>query len=313
MQRLPATLPGVTQTPIIRPATADDTPACFDVFWEAIGDLATRLGHPWEGTAAERWPRFASLYGHLADVAAEWWVAVAPGDGTLVAYARSIERGGLFELTEFFVRPGHQAAGVGRALLERAFPAGRGEVRVIIATTDIRAQARYLRAGTAAQVPIFGLSGAPAAAELPPGISVEALRADAARAEGLDEVAAIEREVLEHDRGDELRWLLSEREGYLYRRDGEAIGFGFVAASRSGPVAARRPEDLPAILLHLEGRAHALGAERLAFEIPGSNGEAIRHLLARGWQLDPFFTFLMANRPFGKLDRFIGFMPPFTL
>lgn len=314
MPRLPATLPIVTQaTPSIRRATAVDTPACFEVFWASVGDLATRLGQSWEGSAAETWPRFTSLYAHLEAVAAEWWVATDGEGGAIIGYARSIQRGGLFELTEFFVHPERQSAGIGRVLLERAFPAGRGDVRVIIATTDIRAQARYLRAGMAAQVPVFGLTGTPLATSAPPELEVVPLHLDRTGAKTLAEVAALEREVLEHDRGDELRWLLEEREGYLYRRNGQPAGFGFVSATRTGPAAARRTEDLPGLLLHLEGRAHALGAERLGFEIPGSNGTAISHLLGRGWQLDSFFTFLMANRPFGRLDRFIGFTPPFTL
>jgi GNAT superfamily N-acetyltransferase len=53
-------------------------------------------------------------------------------------------------LTEFFVLPDHQSRGIGRALIERAFPAGRGNVRSIIATSDVRAQARYYAAGAVA-------------------------------------------------------------------------------------------------------------------------------------------------------------------
>ncbi len=74
--------------------------------------------------------RIQPLYALLAEIAAEWWVAEDDA-GRLIGYARSIERGagyGLFELSEFFVRPGHQSAGVGRALLERAFPLGQGHL-----------------------------------------------------------------------------------------------------------------------------------------------------------------------------------------
>jgi hypothetical protein len=47
--------------------------------------------------------------------------------------------------------------------------------------------------------------------------------------ERLPEVAAVERDVLGYPRGDaELRWILENREGYLYRRRGAAIGFAFV-------------------------------------------------------------------------------------
>jgi hypothetical protein len=43
------------------------------------------------------------------------------------------------------------------------------------------------------------------------------------------------------------------------------------------------------------------------------NGEAIGHLLERGFRMDPFYTFLMSSRPFGQFDRYIGFSPPFVL
>ena len=47
--------------------------------------------------------------------------------------------------------------------------------------------------------------------------------------------------------------------------------------------------------------------------MPAPNVVAIRHLLGRRFQLDPFVTYLMATRPFGRFDRFLGFTPPFVL
>ena len=46
---------------------------------------------------------------------------------------------------------------------------------------------------------------------------------------------------------------------------------------------------------------------------------AFREAVARwmelrfGLRFDPFYTFLMSSRPFGRFDRFIGFSPPFVL
>ena len=74
-------------------------------------------------------------------------------------------------MMEFFVLPGQQSRGVGKALLERAFPAGRGTVRSIIATSDVRAQARYYAAGTVARFPLFTLEGAPRKAQIPPNLT----------------------------------------------------------------------------------------------------------------------------------------------
>lgn len=295
----------------LRPATTDDSHACFCVFWSSISDLAARNGTPWEGTPDERWPRFSDLYALLADIAAEWWVA-EDGAGELIAYARSIERGsdgGLFELSEFFVRPGHQAAGLGRRLLERAFPVGRGTVRTIIATGDVRALSRYHRADTSIQFPILGMTGAPTDAALGSRLVPEPI--DEA---GIESVRDLERSVVGYERGAaEVRWLLARREGWLYRLDGALVGFAFAGRDGVGPIAATSSDLVPEILAHVEAWAAAAGREEIGFEVPAPAVAAVRHLLARGYRIDPFVTYLMANGPFGHFDRYLGFTPPFIL
>lgn len=295
---------------VLRRGRPEDTEACFQLSMSAVMDLTRRQGTPWEPNLDELWPRMEPLYRRLEDHAAEWWIATNGDGGPPIGYARSVERGGLFELSEFFVSTDSQSAGVGTKLLERAFPVGRGDVRAIIATTDVRALSRYLRADTVARFPIISLEGPPAAADMPP--DVEPIRAGAAE---IETILEIERAALEFDRGaDEVAWLLEQREGYVYRRGGSPIGFGFVGAmGGSGPVGAVEPEDQVPILLHLEARASALGRDKLGFEVPGPNAVALRHLLGRRFQIDPFLTLLLANREFGRFDRFIGFAPPFVL
>ena len=305
----------MTAAPRLRPASTDDSEACFRLFWASISDLAARNGTPWEGTAEDRWPSFRALYELLGEIAAEWWVAEDAAGNELIGYARSIERGadrGMFELSEFFVRPGHQSAGVGGELLGRAFPAGRGTVRAIVATGDVRALARYHRADTSIQFPILGLTGTPSAGPAPADSRFEAERiTDPA---DLAEVAELERAILGYDRGPhELGWLIERREAYRYRADGRTVAFGFIGTDGVGPIAALEPEDLPDVLRHVETRAVAIGRVELGFEVPAPNAVATRHLLERGYRLDPFVTYLMANRPFGQLDRYLGFTPPFVL
>lgn len=294
----------------LRRATAADSRAAFDVFLPSLRDLSDRLNSPWEVEPEAHWQRMQYLFDHLAEQAVEWWVAEDAATGDVIGYARSIERGGLFELSDFFVHPRHQAAGVGAALLERAFPADRGAVRTIIATPDVRAQSRYYRAGTVARFPIVALGGVPRAVPLPANVEATRLRPGAAE---VDEVRTIERAILEYDRGGEVDWLADRREGYLYRRDGRVIGFAFVGEEGAGPIAALDPADQRSILLHVEDRAASLGLEETTFETPMVNGEAINHLLERGFRMDPFYTFLMSSRPFGQFDRYIGFSPPFFL
>jgi hypothetical protein len=127
-------------------------------------------------------------------------------------------------------------------------------------------------------------------------------------------VTQIERSVLEFPRdADELRWLAGARDGTLLRRDGQPVGYAFVSASASGPVAALDPDDMPAILGHVETRSTELGVDKLELEVPGINAVAIRHLLSRRFRIDPWINLLMASRPFGQLDRYIGYSPPIFL
>lgn len=300
----------MTSVPSIRRANAADAEACHEVMWTAVTDLGTRRGTPLTGTAAEWWASGESMQRFLADRAAEWWVAEQ--DARVVGYGRSIEREGLFELTEFFVLPITQSKGVGRSLLERAFPARRGQVRSIIATTDERALSRYYAAETAPRFPILTLNGQPHRDQ--GGRALMARRLGIDLASELRAVREIELTTLESARGEaEIRWLLGDREGYLYTRSDHPVAFAFVGERGTGPIAALDPSDLPEILLHVEDRAASLGIQKIEFQLPGPNEVAARHLLSRGFRIDPWVNLLMSDRPFGQFDRVLGFGPPFFL
>jgi GNAT superfamily N-acetyltransferase len=302
----------MTDEPGLRRGTPDDARACLDLLWAAVTDLGRRHGMPLEGTADDWWRGSEPLYLFMAEHATEWWVADDPGSpGTIIGMARSIERGGLLELTEFFVAPGQQSQGLGRALLERAFPVGRGDVRSIIATTDVRALGRYYRADTVARFPYMTVGGPPAA-DAPHGeLASEPLTAEP---QAIAAVTDVERAVIGFPRGEpELRWLIEHREGWLYRSGPTVAGFAFVGQRGSGPIAAFEPRHLPDILGHVEARAAAIGLEKLELEVPAPNATAVRHLLGRGFRIDPWINVLMSNKPFGQFDRYIGFSPPIVL
>jgi GNAT superfamily N-acetyltransferase len=293
-----------------RRATWDDMVACHELMWASVTDLGRRQGTPLEGRATDWWASSEPIHRLLAQIAAEWWVAEETGSGQLVGFARSIERDGLFELTEFFVRPDVQSQGVGKALLERAFPAGRGTVRSIVATSDVRAQARYYAAGTVARFPLFTLGGAPGDPEPIPEVTAQPI--DGERA--IQAQREIELTVLGHRRSDdEIRWLLDRRRGNLYRRGDRLIGFSFLGRDGSGPMAVLEPSDLPAVLLHVESLARSIGLERLELQVPAPNDVAIRHLMGRRYRFDSWINILMSDRLFGQFDRFIPFSPPLFL
>ena len=305
------TEPEPSNAPRFRRGTADDIEPCHALLWMTVTDLARRQATPLDGTAEEWWETSEPFHRFLAAHAAEWWVAEDPETREPIGYARSIDRGGMFELTEFFVRPGHQSRGLGRELLERAFPTGRGDIRSIIATGAPAALGRYYRAGVVARFPIMTLAGAPVAVEpvgrltpvrLPLGETAVAT------------IGTLEREILGFVRSTgEVDLLLEQRDGFVYRRGGRDVGFAFVSVGGSGPIGALDPEDLPDILRHVETRAAALGVEKLELEVPSVNAVAVRHLLERGFRIDPWINYLMSNRPFGQFDRFIGFSPPLFL
>jgi len=298
----------------IRPGTLEDNEACAAVLVGAINDLGRRQGSIDEASAldlAVAWPRWRSFLDHVARTAAEFWVAEGSG-GAVIGYARSIDRGGVFELTEFFVRPGVQSQGVGRQLLEQAFPRGRGELRVIIATTDTRAISRYMRADVVPRFPVATFTGSSREVALVDGLDVEPLELD----RDLDTVHAIDDVVLGHRREVDHRWFAEEREGHRYVRDGRVVGYGYVSLpgrAGNGPFAVLDASDLPAVMAHAERRRHDLGAEETEFEVALHNRIAIDHLLGRGYRIDTFLTLICSSEPFGRFEQYLFCAPALIL
>jgi GNAT superfamily N-acetyltransferase len=290
----------------IRRGTPADTRPAFEVSMAAMRDLFARQGNQQTLDPELFWTLLQPFLTHLAAHAAEWWIA-EDSSGTMIGYARSVERGGLFELSEIFVRPDRQSAGLGRRLIEHAFPLGRGEVRAIIATTDVRALSRYYAAGTAARFAMASLTAQPRPAQWGEIEVASASLGDVA------ELAAIEEAVVGYPRHADYPWLFEHREAYVYRRAGRAVGFGFFSETGQGPIAALEPTDLRPILLHLESHAHSRGMESIAFDVPTINEVAMHHLLGRGFKIDAPLNLLMSSVPFGKFDRFVSFAPAIVL
>lgn len=298
----------------IRRGTLEDNRACAAVLVDAINDLGRRNGSIDQASALDldvEWPRWRPFMDHIARTAAEFWVAEDP-DGAPIGYARSVERAEVFELTEFFVRPGVQSQGVGSQLLERAFPLGRGDVRVIIATTDIRALSRYLRAGVVPRFPVVTFTGPTRDAAPVEGLDVEPLDLD----RDMDAVHAVDDAVLGHRREVDHRWFAAEREGHRYLRDGRVVGYGYVGlADRggNGPFAVLAASDLPAVLSHAEHRRHELGASEVFFEVALHNRIAIEYLLGRGYRMDSFMTLICSSEPFGRFEQYLFCAPGLIL
>jgi len=168
-------------------------------------------GTPLAGTAAD-WQRSSEALNRLlVEEAAEWWVAELPASRQLVGFARSIERDGLFELTEFFVLPDRQSRGIGRALIERSFP-----LDVVTSGRSSRHRTCEPRPATTRPGRSPASLSSPWVALRPSQCQVHDLMADPI--EGPQAIRAqreIERSVLGHRRFDtEVNWLLARRQGH---------------------------------------------------------------------------------------------------
>lgn len=296
-----------------RRARADDTRACFQVFYEALDDLCHRLGvNGFTGVSDPSdldsvWEPRRPLFEHLSGSTERSWLA--EDDGDIIGYARAIERDGVLQLTEFFVRPGRQDAGIGHELLERAFPHGDFRRRLLLATVDSRGLARYMKAGVFGRFPVLHFSRTARAVEISSELSAEVLQPTAAL---LAELAGIDRAVIAYERAVDHRWLMAQRSGFLFRRGTRVLGYGYIGARHSGPVALLDPGAWAAVLGYLE--AHAAAEQwTIGFDTPMPNEGAIRFFLDNGYVADTWLTVYMADEPSGRFDRYLISGPTFFL
>lgn len=294
-----------------RPGALDDSYAVFSIFEETLADLNRRLGSTEPSSAddtnalARMWAERQSLYDHLARAADQFWIAERRSQS--IGFARSTLRDGLQQLTELFVLPDQQSGGVGRGLLDRAFPPGRASYRSIITSADHRAQALYLKAGLRPRFPVYYFGRKPENTAYNTDLTIEPITLSP---DTLRTIGAIDDEVLGFRRDVDHAWLLSDRQGYIYLRDNQPIGYGYVGV-RSGPFALLETNDYAAVLAHAESEAATQDHEHFGIEVPMVNDAAVDHLMARGYRLDSFIAVLMSNKPFGRFENYVTTSPPF--
>src|SRR5262245_51241450 len=154
--------PPVGAEPHIRKVRPDDLEEVWRVHVASSNDLLVRRGRP-AGRPADT-PISSDARAALASDPDGYFCAVE--EGQIRGMVSALVRGRVWYLSMFFVLPGDQNRGLGRALLERALAYGeaRGaEIRCTWATLDPRAQARYVMAGMAPRWPIYRLEGDAAA------------------------------------------------------------------------------------------------------------------------------------------------------
>jgi GNAT superfamily N-acetyltransferase len=294
-----------------RKADIADSYNVFKVFLRSIMDYSERMnvqaitGGNDPAKLASIWEKRKPLFEFLARDASQFWVAER--DGEILGYARTIEHDGLQELTEFFVSPNQQSAGVGSGLLSRAFADNGARYRTIIATLDERALYRYMKIGVYGRFMLKYFYRTAETVTVDTDLVVEPLDLGP----HLESINRMDKEIVGHARGSIHQWLADVRDGYVYKRNGKVVGYGYLGDG-NGPFAVLDDDDFPAVLAHAESLMAEKG-EEFGVSVPLVNKKAIDQLVARKYKIDSFSALLMSNVPFGKFENYLTFAPEFFL
>jgi len=284
--------------------SADRIPV-YELFRESLWDYMLQHGladSSDKNDIAEELRRQENLYVHLEHTAGEDWIAEGRRQ-EILGWARSIERNDHLQLTHFFVSSAAQGKGIGRALLDRAFPLDRGKQRSVIATPNCSALSLYLRYDVSFQGMAFSFCGDPKQRELTSDLEIEQARVSP---ETLQTITGIDAQVLGYERHIDLEFFMNHQPSCLFHRDGQVVAYAFGSDGyAAGPAAALNPEDLPALLQWIEQSACQMQQDSLWLTIPAAARHAVSWALESGYKMDPFHEVLLAKNPLIKLDRFI--------
>jgi GNAT superfamily N-acetyltransferase len=294
-----------------RVGTIEDSYDVFQIFIKTIMDYSERMnvtaitGGNDPEVIESLWKKRKSMFEFLAKSAAQFWVAEK--DGEIIAYARSIEHDGLQELTEFFVSPQQQSAGVGGELLSRAFPHSEARYRTIIATLDQRALYRYMKLGVYGRFPLKYFYRKAERVDRETDLKIEPMRLET----HMEEINRIDQEVIKDTRGHLHHWIAGSRDGSVYKREGAIVGYGYVGSS-TGPFAVLDENDFPAVLAHAESLMAERGGDFGAVT-PLINTKAVQYFIEHKYQIDSFSAIFMSNMPFGRFENYLCFSPEFFM
>jgi GNAT superfamily N-acetyltransferase len=282
-------------------------PECARLWDVSIGDYMARLNQPWFGGDLEPLLRLLS---HFLGTDPDLFVCatLADDDDLPVGYGSATRRGSAWFLAMLFVRPDVQGNGVGRSLLEQILPLAADDLSRGTATDAAQpiSNALYASFGLVPRIPVLRLVGRPdrrdALVPLPAGVTALAIGPH----EDIDaELAVLDRSALGYAHPEDHAWFLAEgRQRFLFRRDGAAVGYGYIAPTgRFGPIAALDPGLVAPIAAHLLSVAAAPGA--YASWIPGPAGDLVSMLLQAGFVLEGFPTLVCWDRPFADFARYV--------
>ena len=291
----------MSSEPHIRKVRPDDLEEVWRVHVASSNDGLARSGRPAARPADA--PVASDARAGLASDPDGYFCAVE--EGRIRGMVSALVRGRVWYLSMFFVLPGDQGRGLGRALLEQALAYGeaRGvEVRCTWATLDPRAQARYVMAGMAPRWPIYPLDGdAAAVARLKArsgfGPRERELPCDPGAAEKL--IA----EVFGHGRPDDLaHWRGDGGVAVAIERGGELAAFAYRRGERIGPAAGR--DETALFQAVAAAAAGAGGGGSVTARVPGACASLLEALVGCGFRIgNP--TVFMASQLFGRPELYL--------
>ncbi|GAA3677766.1 hypothetical protein GCM10022224_047310 [Nonomuraea antimicrobica] len=213
--------------------------------------------------------------------------------GGALGFGGTLRRGSVTHLGDLFVLPGHQSAGVGRALLAELLR--ESGPKVTFASSDPRAMALYVRHGLRPWTPLLYLTGPAAGLPAPP-----------ARRTRAEEVATLDARASGGARPATLAWYAALPGVTMYATDR-----GYAATRLTGhdvligPAGGATPQDCADAVLAALAATRARTA-RIA--LPGTHPLVPTLLATAGWRIGDLDT-LMADEPGLALIRPDRYVP----
>ena len=229
---------------------------------------------------------------------------VAEQDGQVIAFAGAVTRGSVTFLTDLFVHPKIQSGGLGKTLLQHVLSREQ-PVRCTMSSTDLRAQALYIRFGMQPVFPHYNLQWQKRTHEKLSSTDIEVVEGqaeDPAFVQWDAQVSGRTRPV------DHAFWIKQQQSIPLwFRRRGVTVGYGYVrlVAETSlspqtwvvGPLGVSTPEHATECVLAATRWAQQQ-AETVRIDVPGPH-PCLAPLLERGFQIVYVETFhSTATTPF---------------